>query len=66
MRRPNKPSKIALEEEIDFYKQVERFVTREIMDEDQIELIEKVWRGQAATDEEIQKNVDTLFEMVID
>lgn len=28
MRRPNKPSKIGLEEEIDFYKEVERFVAR--------------------------------------
>jgi hypothetical protein len=36
------------------------------MDEDEIELIEKVWRGEAATDEEIEKNVDNLFEMVID
>lgn len=66
MRRPNKTSKVALEEEIDFYKEVERFVAREIMDEDEIELIEKVWRGEAATDEEIEKNVDVLFEMVID
>ena len=41
-------------------------MTREIMDEDEIELIEKVWRGEAATDEEIEKNVDNLFEMVID
>ncbi len=53
MRRPNKPSKIGLEEEIDFYKEVERFVARQIMDEDEIELIEKAWRGEAATDEEI-------------
>jgi hypothetical protein len=37
---------------------VEKFVSREILDDDEVKLIEKTWQGQIVDDDEIERNVD--------
>jgi hypothetical protein len=63
-RRPQKPTKAALDEDIDFLKEVDRFVSREMLDIDEMRLIEQTWQGQAAEDEQIEKEVDDLYMLV--
>jgi hypothetical protein len=63
-RRPHKPTKAALEDDIDFFREVERFVSREMLDAEELRLIEQAWQGQAAEDEEIEKEVEDLYMLV--
>ncbi len=50
-RRPHKTTKATLEEDIDFYREVERFVSREMLDVEEMRLIEQAWQGQVVEDD---------------